>query len=238
MSRAAGFQAWGTPQGVRLTGVRTAGTVAGVGASVFGAAAAVVRPDRTGVDASAYRALNEVPQGVAAVLTPLSKLFLPLGIAIAVICGVACCVVRTRILWPVALCGASAALGWACAHLAKSLADRPRPYEVVTGAVLRQQPAHGGSFPSSHTTVAFAVVIAASPYLPRLGVPVALAYAALVAWSRVFLGVHYPLDVLAGMGPGLVVGGTALLVARRVHRSRSAPGEDAAPPSARRRRPT
>lgn len=197
--------------------------VAGVGAVIFGVAAVLVRVDRTGVDVRVYRALNQVPQGVEAVLTPLSKLFLPLGIAVAVLCGVILCMARTRTLWPVVFCGGGAALAWACAHLAKSIADRPRPYEAVSGAVLRQQPAHGSSFPSSHTAVAFAVAIAAIPFLPRLGVLVALVYAALVAWSRVFLGVHYPLDVLAGMGLGLMVGGAALLVARRVFRSRPEP---------------
>lgn len=237
MRRTAGWRAWGTPKELRLVGSRSALSVAGVGALVFGTAAVLVRIGRTGVDASVYRALNQVPQGVEAALTPLSKLCSPLGIAVAVLCGVAFCVVRTRTLWPIAICGGSAALAWASAHLAKSLADRPRPYVTVAGAVLRQQPAHGSSFPSSHTTIAFAVAIAAIPYLPRLGVLVALLYATLVAWSRVFLGVHYPLDVLAGMGLGLVVGGVALLVARRVHRSRAEPDEVTALPGSRRRRP-
>lgn len=235
MRRLAGWRAWGTPQKVRLVGSRSACTVAGVGAMIFGASALLVRSDHTGVDVRVYRALNQVPHGVEVVLTPLSKLFLPLGIAVAVLCGVTFCVVRTRTLWPVVFCGGAAALAWACAHVAKSIADRPRPYEVVTGSVLRQQPAHGSSFPSSHTTIAFAVAVAAIPYLPRLGALIALAYAALVAWSRVFLGVHYPLDVLAGMGLGLVVGAAALLVARRVHRWRLEPDGARAPPSARRR---
>ena len=236
MRRPSGWRAWGTPHSVRLVGLRPACTLAAVGAVTFGVAAVLVRVARLRV--RVYRVLNQVPPGVAAVLTPLSKLFLPLGIAVAVLCGVTCGVVRTRTLWPVALCGGAAALAWACAHVAKSLADRTRPYEAVSGAVLRQQPAHGSSFPSSHTAVAFAVAIAAIPYLPRLGALVALVYAALVACSRVFLGVHYPLDVLAGLGLGLAVGGAALLVARRVHRSRPEPESVPTPPSARRRRPT
>ncbi len=226
-------RAWGPPHGIRLVGTRTSSAVVGVGAVVFGVAAALVGSGNTGADARVYRALNQVPSGVAAALTPLSKLFSPLAIAIAVVCGGVYCVVRTRTLWPVALCGGAAAFAWVGAHLAKSVADRPRPYEVVATAVLRQPPAHGSSFPSSHTAVALAVAIAAIPYLPRPGALVALAYAALVAWSRVYVGVHYPLDVLAGVGIGLVVGGTALLAARRVHRPRPSPRVVDAPSSPR-----
>jgi membrane-associated phospholipid phosphatase len=111
----------------------------------------------------------------------------------------------------VAAAAAAAGAAWALANLAKAIADRPRPYQVVAGAVLRQQPAHGTSFPSSHTAVTVAVVIALLPFLPRVLAGVAIAYAVLVGWSRVYLGVHYPLDVMAGAGIGLAVGGAALL---------------------------
>jgi membrane-associated phospholipid phosphatase len=94
----------------------------------------------------------------------------------------------------VAMGAVAAGTAWVLAHVAKAVADRPRPYEAVAGAVLRQQPAHGTTFPSSHTAVTLAVAIALMPFLPRVLAATGIAYAVLAAWSRVYLGVHYPLD--------------------------------------------
>jgi undecaprenyl-diphosphatase len=62
-----------------------------------------------------------------------------------------------------------------------------------------------GSLPSGHATVAFACATALALPVPRLAVPL-YALAALIAWSRVYVGVHFPLDILAGALLGLVVG--------------------------------
>ena len=53
------------------------------------------------------------------------------------------------------------------------------------------------SFPSGHAATAFAAAVAVALFYPRLGRPL-LALAAVVALSRVYLGVHYLLDVAAG----------------------------------------
>ena len=188
-----------------------AGLLAGLGAVLFAAAAVVLKAGATGWDVSLFRILNEVPPAVASVLTPLSHLFRPAGIVIVVVLIAGFVVAWTRSVLPVAAGAVAAAVAWALANLAKAIADRPRPYQVVADAVLRQPPAHGTSFPSSHTAVTVAVVIALLPFLPRVLAGVAIGYAVLVGWSRVYLGVHYPLDVLAGAGIGMAVGGAVLL---------------------------
>jgi membrane-associated phospholipid phosphatase len=148
----------------------------------------------------------------------LSHLFGPAGIIAVVLLTVVYVVARNRSVLPVAAGAVAAGAAWVLAHVAKAIADRPRPYEVMADAVLRQQPAHGTSFPSSHTAVTVAVVIALVPFLARPLAAVAIAYAVLVGWSRVYLGVHYPLDVLAGAGIGIAVGGVVLLALRTLLR--------------------
>ena len=202
---------WWPKRPARVPRARAAGLLAGLGAVLFAAAAVVLKAGATGWDVSLFRILNEVPPAVASVLTPLSHLFRPAGIVIVVVLIAGFVVAWTRSVLPVAAGAVAAAVAWALANLAKAIADRPRPYQVVADAVLRQQPAHGTSFPSSHTAVTVAVVIALLPFLPRVLAGVAIAYAVLVGWSRVYLGVHYPLDVLAGAGIGMAVGGAVLL---------------------------
>jgi undecaprenyl-diphosphatase len=74
---------------------------------------------------------------------------------------------------------------------------------------------HTGAFPSGHSASAFACATVIAWASPRLAVP-AFVLAALVAWSRVYVGVHWPLDVLGGAVLGVLVAKALLrLVADR-----------------------
>ncbi len=62
------------------------------------------------------------------------------------------------------------------------------------------------SFPSGHTAAALALAVAWAPLLPPAVYPLIISLAVVVGYARMYLGVHYPLDVLAGASLGLVVG--------------------------------
>ncbi len=99
--------------------------------------------------------------------------------------------------------------------LLKNLIGRPRPFFDFPEVSLLIPPPSAFSFPSGHSSSSFAaagvLLFAAGK---RVGIP-ALIVAALVAFSRVYLFVHYPTDVLAGALLGLLVGWTAVRVMER-----------------------
>lgn len=85
----------------------------------------------------------------------------------------------------------------------KNLVLRARPYDALIGLQALIGPLRDSSFPSGHATSSIAagfVVLRASPRY--IGIP-AFVLAVLIALSRLYLGVHYPTDVLAGALIGL-----------------------------------
>jgi undecaprenyl-diphosphatase len=84
---------------------------------------------------------------------------------------------------------------------------------------------HSGAFPSGHASAAFACATVLAWASPRLTAP-AFVLAAAIAVSRVYVGVHWPLDVLGGAALGVVVATALLKLAAIRPRSRPAPRGD------------
>jgi undecaprenyl-diphosphatase len=93
-------------------------------------------------------------------------------------------------------------------EMADYLAVRQRPGTSQAGAVLRGDvPASGPSFPSGHVILVAAVGSVVAPDIAAAWwwIPAVLVAAVMV--GRVYVGAHNPLDVTAGLGAGLVLGG-------------------------------
>lgn len=91
----------------------------------------------------------------------------------------------------------------------KNVVARTRPYEVIGGLTSLIGVQKDFSFPSGHTGSSFAVAVVMFCGLPKkFGVP-ALILAFLIGFSRLYVGVHYPSDVLGG---ALIGTGIALFV--------------------------
>ncbi|MEU2244694.1 phosphatase PAP2 family protein [Streptomyces sp. NPDC018338] len=113
------------------------------------------------------------------------------------------------------------AFGYVVSEALKSLVDEERPCRAVVGApaALVECPPYGDwSFPSNHSAIAGAAAIALAlswRWMVWLTVPMAL----LMAFSRVFVGVHYPHDVTVGLLLGALVAFVVMRAAERPVRS-------------------
>jgi undecaprenyl-diphosphatase len=95
----------------------------------------------------------------------------------------------------------------------KRLTGRERPYETVLEPDPLVRADLGLSFPSGHAATSFAGAVLLA-YLFRRLAPALLLLATLVAYSRVYVGVHYPADVLAGAAVGTLVALVVIAVVR------------------------
>jgi undecaprenyl-diphosphatase len=149
------------------------------------------------------------------VLDPVAQGLSYIGVQSAVwlVLALVLAIVRRRIA--VLLGTAAAALAAALTTDAlKAATSRERP---DVDALVGRPESH--SFPSGHASTSFACATVLAAFEPGLRVPLYV-LAALIALSRTYVGVHYPLDVLAGAAWGLLVGLAVVTALRRLARAR------------------
>lgn len=108
----------------------------------------------------------------------------------------------------------------AMVQVAKFLWDRPRPLLALYDVRIVGEPLFVHSFPSGHTMTAFAVMVAWAIMLPRLKW-VLLLLATATGFSRIYLGAHFPLDVICGAALGALIGGASARMLPKLEESDS-----------------
>ncbi len=109
--------------------------------------------------------------------------------------------------------GTALALGGIIGSIIKNIIKRKRPLgafreDIKNGTVYVHtvlERARGKSFPSGHAQTAFGTFVVVTWFWAGWYVPLALVYAFIVSFSRIYLGIHFPLDVAGGAVLGIVV---------------------------------
>lgn len=176
-----------------------------------------IRTARAGIprwDAAIFRSVNDLPDAIAPVV------WLPMqagALAAPLVSGAAIAVRRDRRAGlRVAATGAGA---WVAAKALKRIVARGRPGEHDPATVLRIGSAdHGLGYPSGHAAVSATLAFATAGSVPRLALG---ALAATVGVTRIYVGAHYPLDVIGGWALGVLVAEAYRMAERAVLSDRS-----------------
>jgi undecaprenyl-diphosphatase len=122
---------------------------------------------------------------------------------VPVLALVAAGVKRFRMALDILVAGTAA---WVLAKLVKQIVIRGRPAELLNDVILRGPAATGHGYVSGHAATAAAIAAVVTPYLSRKAQIAVWVVAGLVAFARVYVGAHLPLDVLGGAAMGWAIG--------------------------------
>lgn len=156
---------------------------------------------------------------------PLNGFFVALGTveklgAIWVLCALALGVLMRLGRWPTVVLAVATGLAVLVADTVsfgvKDLVHRTRPFDAHP-AIHPLYVVHSSSFPAGHGATAFAGAVLLSCVAVRL-TPLFLGLAVVIGFSRVYDGVHYPTDVVAGAAIGAAVGGATFVGLRLLER--------------------
>jgi undecaprenyl-diphosphatase len=170
-----------------------------------------VVPRIIGLDRALFRAIFRCKWGP---LTPLMRTFTIAGKAGAlwgVISALAFLVVGLK-AYNLFVPWVAVAVAWTVAEVAKYLFNRARPFIYDTEILPLVKTPSSSSFPSGHSATAAAGALTLSAVYPSFA-PALVLSGLLVALSRIYLGVHYPFDVLAGGFIGTAVAAATLALA-------------------------
>lgn len=170
-----------------------------VGCAVVGVSAAIsAAPGPHRIERAVFRDVNELPDW----LHPAVWVVMQLG-ALGVAPAVGAVAWKTGRHKLAARMVVAATLDWGLAKGVKRVVRRGRPLDLVPRTRIRGKAATGLGYLSGHAAIATSLMVEATEMeLPK---PAAGALAGVVALSRLYVGAHLPLDVVGGVGLGLIV---------------------------------
>ncbi len=152
---------------------------------------------------------NHLPEWLSLLmllLTQFGSVWLIFGLIIAII-------YRHRYALALRILGASGA-AYILVELVKQFIQRPRPFEILSNVANRELSVSGFGFPSGHTAMVLATAITLWPFVSKQYRWLLWLMPILVASSRLYLGVHAPLDIAGGAAIGIMTGVGQRLVRR------------------------
>lgn len=153
--------------------------------------------DMTGWEISLFKAVYTLPDA----LLPLFLIVTQLGsiYTLAVLTALYFVTQRYHIVIRVLMSGL---LAYLLAGFAKDMWGRTRPHEFLLDVVSRDYIVRGPGFPSGHTALATALALTVGYYLPKKYRRLVPVFIVAVGLSRMYLGIHAPLDIVGGFAIG------------------------------------
>jgi undecaprenyl-diphosphatase len=202
--------------------VRTSLVVAGASLVLVAVTAWLTeRPDARERQTPIVQWFNHPPQPFAALLALVNPLLRPLALTAVVVLTLGWVLLTagtTARRLEILRAGAVAAgLAELITQVLKRIVGQPRPTAVIPGLDVHGYPKDpwGNAYPSAHTAVVVAVVAGLWPWLTRAQRVVGILLATAVPLNRLYIGAHWPVDVLGGAAIGMLAATGSWLVADR-----------------------
>ena len=199
---------------------RTGHLLIALGGFVLVALCSLVASDGTvgSAEESVFHAINDLPGWLYPALWPFQQFG---NLLVALVVGVVIAIALKR-WWVAAAVLAAVVLKLLSEQAVKEIVQRSRPGTSVGDITMRGDVSAAGlSFVSGHAVIVTAIAGLLAPILPRRWKWLPWAVVVLNGFARIYVGAHNPLDVVGGVGVGLVIAGVlnALLVGTREART-------------------